>query len=80
MLLLLAAPLLGGCQTHLILRDDAVKWSNTLSDLNYQQVLNNVAMFVHNPSALPSLVAVTAGTASVNDQRATAAMPTMLRR
>jgi hypothetical protein len=68
-LLVLAAPLLGGCQTHLILRDDAVKLSTTLSDLNYQQVLNNVAMFAHNPSALPSLVAVTAGTATVNDQR-----------
>jgi len=69
MLLVLAAPLLAGCQTHLILRDDAVKLSNTLSDLNYQQTLNNVAMFVHNPSALPSLVAITAGTASVNDQK-----------
>jgi hypothetical protein len=69
MLLVLAAPFLAGCQTHLILRDDAVKLSNTLSDLNYQQILNNVAMFVHNPSALPSLVAVSAGTASINDQR-----------
>jgi len=70
MVLVLAAPLLAGCQTHLVLRDDAVKLSNTLADLNQQQVLNNVAMFVHNPSALPSLVAVTAGTASINEQHA----------
>jgi hypothetical protein len=43
--------------------------SNTLTDLNYRQVLNNVAMFVHNPSALPSIAAFTTGTASIVDQR-----------
>jgi hypothetical protein len=64
-----AVTILAGCQTHLVLRDDALKMSNTLTDLQYQQVLNNVALFVHNPSALPGLAAFTAGTASVADQK-----------
>jgi hypothetical protein len=44
--------------------------TNTLTDLNYQQVLDNLAMFVQNPSALPSLAVVSAGTANVSDQKA----------
>jgi hypothetical protein len=66
---LLATPAMAGCQTHLALRDDAVNMSTTLTDLNYQQTLNNVALFVHNPAALPSVVAFTTGTASVGDQK-----------
>ena len=68
--LLLATPLLGGCQTHLQLCDNAVKMTNTLTEYNYQQVLDNVAMFVQNPSALPSVALLNAGTANVSDQKA----------
>jgi hypothetical protein len=67
--LLLALPVLGGCQTHLVLSDNAVKMSNSLTDLNYQQTLNNVALFVHNPSSMPSIAATTIGTATIADQR-----------
>jgi hypothetical protein len=68
LLWMLATPLLGGCQTHLVLGDQTVKMTSTLTDLTYQQVLNNVAMFVHNPAALPSIVVFSAGTASIVDQ------------
>src|SRR5262249_50084389 len=67
---LVACPLLGGCQSHFLLLDNSVKMTETLTDLNYQQVLNNVAMFVHNPSTLPSFAAITSGTANVADQKA----------
>ncbi len=36
-------PTLGGCATHLALRDDTIRVSNTLTDLQYKQVLDNVA-------------------------------------
>jgi hypothetical protein len=58
-----------GCQTHLALRDDTLRTTGTLTDLNYQQVLNNLAMFVANPSALPSVAVVNAGTVTVADQK-----------
>jgi hypothetical protein len=41
----------------------------TLTDINYQQVLNNVAMFTANPGALPSFAVVNAGTVTVTDQK-----------
>src|SRR5262249_2045959 len=69
-MLLVACPLLGGCQSHFVLLDNSVKMTETLTDLNYQQVLNNVAMFVHNPSTLPSFAAISRGTANVADQKA----------
>jgi hypothetical protein len=59
----------GGCQTHLALRDNTVRTCTTLTELNYQQVLNNLAMFVANPSALPSVAIVNAGTVTVADQK-----------
>jgi hypothetical protein len=61
---------LGGCQTHLSLRNNTVKATNTLTDLNYQQVLDNLAMFVANPSAMPSIAVFNSGTVTVADQRA----------
>jgi hypothetical protein len=64
-LLLMAA----GCQTHLALQDNSVRATGTLTDLNYQQVLNNVAMFVANPSALPSVAVFNAGTVTASDQQ-----------
>jgi len=40
----------------------------TLTDLNYQQVLDNVALFTANPDALPALGVFNAGTVTVQDQ------------
>ncbi len=39
----------GGCRTHLSLRDNTLATTETLTDLNYQQVLDNLARFVANP-------------------------------
>jgi hypothetical protein len=68
-LFLLLVLLLGGCQTHLCLRDNTACTVVTLTDLNYQQVLDNLAMLVANPSALPSLAVINAGTVTVADQK-----------
>lgn len=58
-----------GCQTHLALRDSTLRTNATLTDLNYQQVLNNLALFVANPAALPSVAVINAGTVTVSDQK-----------
>lgn len=58
-----------GCRTHLALRDNTVRTTSTLTDLNYQQVLNNIAMFVCNPSAMPSVAVINTGTVTVADQK-----------
>ncbi|CAN5134393.1 hypothetical protein BH10PLA2_BH10PLA2_09850 [soil metagenome] len=68
-LFLASLPLFAGCQTHLALRDDTVSTTATLTDLNYQQVLNNVAMFVAQPSSMPSFAVVNSGTVTVADQK-----------
>jgi hypothetical protein len=68
-LLCLPALLAAGCQTHLSLRNNTVKTTSTLTDLNYQQVLDNLAMFVANPSAMPSIAILNAGTVTVADQK-----------
>jgi hypothetical protein len=62
-----------GCRTHLSLRDNTLLTTETLTDLNYQQVLDNLARFVANPSTMPSLAIVNAGTVNVADQKALAA-------
>jgi hypothetical protein len=67
--LLVVLPLLAGCQTHVNLRNNSVKTTGTLADLNYQQVLNNVAQFTANPSAMPSFAVFNAGTVTVADQK-----------
>jgi hypothetical protein len=58
-----------GCQTHLALRDNTLCTAGTLTDLNYRQVLNNVARFVANPSSMPSVSVINAGTVTVADQK-----------
>jgi hypothetical protein len=75
-LMFLLVLLLGGCQTHLCLRDNTVCTVATLTDLNYQQVLENLAMLVANPSALPSIAVVNAGTVTVADQKQVSASAT----
>jgi hypothetical protein len=67
--MLVALLAMSGCQTHLALRDDTLRTTGTLTDLNYQQVLNNVALFVANPSSLPSVSVINAGTVTVADQK-----------
>ena len=70
---LLAAAVLvcaaGGCRTHLALRDSTLLTTSTLADLNYQQVLDNLARFEKNPGAMPSLAVINAGTVNVADQK-----------
>ena len=69
LLVALALPVLAGCQTHVNLRDNSVRTSATLADLNYQQVLDNIAQFTANPAAMPSLAVFNAGTVTVADQK-----------
>jgi hypothetical protein len=64
-----------GC-THVALRDDTVKTTNTLTDLQYQQVLDNLAQFQHNPDTVPSFAVPTAGTVSVADTTGAGISPT----
>ena len=45
---------ISGCRTHLSLRDNTLRTAGTLTDLNYQQVLDNLARFHDNPAAMPS--------------------------
>jgi hypothetical protein len=66
---LVVLPLLAGCQTHVNLRNNSVKTTETLTDLNYQQVLNNIAQFTANPSAMPAVAVFNAGTVTVADQK-----------
>src|SRR5262245_57320140 len=58
---------LGGC-TQLALRNNTAQTTNTLTELQFQQVLDNVARFQDNPDTVPAFAVVTAGTVAVNDQ------------
>src|SRR5438552_1540557 len=66
---------LTGC-THLTLQRDTVKTTNTLTDLHFQQVLDNLARFHANPDTIPSFAVASAGTVSVNDQTGAGISPT----
>jgi hypothetical protein len=61
---------LSGC-TQFALRNNTAQITNTLTDLQFQQVLDNVARFQDNPDTVPSFAVVTAGTVAVNDQAGT---------
>src|SRR5262245_40674490 len=67
---------LSGCTTQLALRNDTVRTTNTLTDLQYQQVLDNVARFHGNPDTVPSFAVTTAGTVSVLDTAGAGVSPT----
>lgn len=56
-----------GC-THMALERRTVKQASTLTDLQYQQVLDNVAMFACNPEAMPWHVKIKGGTVQIADQ------------
>jgi hypothetical protein len=64
-----------GC-THAALQKDTVRTSGTLADLQYQQVLDNVARFHAHPDAMPSAATLSAGTVSLNDQASAGFSPT----
>jgi hypothetical protein len=66
---LAALTLGGGCMTHQALTRHTVHTAATLTDVNYQQVLTNVALFACNSSAIPSFGVVNAGTVTVDDQK-----------
>jgi len=65
-LLALLAALPCGC-ADLQLRRSTLRQASTLTELQYQQVLNNLAMLHFDPFALPSMVALKNGTAQVAD-------------
>ncbi len=56
-----------GC-THIALERRTVNQASTLTDLQYQQVLNNLAMFACNPDAMAWHLKLTAGSIQVADQ------------
>lgn len=56
-----------GC-THLALERRTIQQASTLSDLQYQQVLDNLAMFACNPEAMPWHVKLGGGTVQIADQ------------
>jgi hypothetical protein len=64
MLVLSAAP---GC-THRVLMHSMVHQASTVMDIEYQMVLDNIAMFECNPSALPWHVRINDGVVQVSDQ------------
>lgn len=64
---ILGIVLVTGC-THDHLRHGTLRTANTLPDLQYKQVLNNLAMFSENPSAIPYFAVVGTGTIQVTDR------------
>ena len=58
--------LVPGC-THHRLEINTVKQAETVVDLEYRQILDNLAMFCLNPEALPSLVMLKTGASQVGD-------------
>jgi hypothetical protein len=61
-----------GC-THRQLRWNTVKQSGTLTDIYEQQVLDNLAMFVHDPGSLPCFAYPSSGGSDVIDEGAASA-------
>src|SRR5438552_13653254 len=66
---------LSGC-THIALRNNTGRTTNTLADLQFQQVLDNLARFHDNPDTVPSFAVATSGTVSINDQTGAGVSPT----
>lgn len=74
-MLLLASSSLG-CATQRALHHHTVAANITVTDIYYQQVLSNVALFIDNPASMPSFAVVTAGTVNVQDQAGGTIAPT----
>jgi hypothetical protein len=58
--------LLPGC-THIALRDNTADTGSTLTDLQYQIVLDNIAMFKCNSDSLPWGIKITQGSMQLTD-------------
>jgi hypothetical protein len=56
-----------GCTHHVLMRS-MIHQASTVMDIEYQMVLDNLAMFECNPSALPWHVRIKDGVVQVNDQ------------
>jgi hypothetical protein len=61
-----ACLLLSGC-THIQLQHSTLKQETTLTDLQYRQVLNNLAMLIQNRGANPYFALSSGGTVQVSD-------------
>lgn len=55
-----------GC-THMALERHTVRQAATITDVRYQQVMNNLALMARTPSAMPHYALVTGGLAQVDD-------------
>ncbi|SIO34186.1 hypothetical protein SAMN05444166_3929 [Singulisphaera sp. GP187] len=62
----MALSLGAGCTSRQLSRN-TISQASTLSDLQFQQVVNNLAMFAGNPSAIPYHVSLKDGSAQVAD-------------
>jgi hypothetical protein len=60
------AILASGCTHNQLIRSTNVT-QMTMADLRFKHILDNVAMFVRNPAALPNPVAITAGVVQISD-------------
>lgn len=65
--LLIPLLLLSGC-THLALERRTLSQASTMTDLQYVQVLDNLAMFACNPDALPWQLKLSSASIQVTDQ------------
>ncbi len=45
-----------------------VQQASTITNIEYEIILNNIAMFTTNPSLLPDAIRLTDGTVQVNDE------------
>jgi len=59
--------MVAGC-THVQLRENSVHEATTVGDIQTQQVLNNLAMFVYNYNSMPYFAFPNQGSAIVTDQ------------
>ena len=64
---IIAVPMLVGCTNRQLARS-MVSQASTVMDIEYQMVLDNIAMFKCNPAALPWHVRINDGVVQVNDQ------------
>ncbi|MGI9518018.1 MAG: hypothetical protein ACR2NP_13275 [Pirellulaceae bacterium] len=63
-----------GC-THTRLKFNTIHQANTVNDIYQRQVLDNLAMFVDNPHAIPHFAVVDTGTTNATDSLAVAGTP-----
>lgn len=56
---------MSGCQ-HMMLKQNTLRQASTIADLQYQQVLSNLAMLSNNPDSLPHFAAIGTSTTNIN--------------